>query len=218
MTRRTVALLGDSMTDCWGDAKELRDELVRLRPQVEWDIENHGLGGTRLGYGLWRLSNDYDKNGARRACLSFGGPDLVLVESFAYNNRADGQGWVDEYLGVMREVVGMLRRTTRAKVLLWNTIAPDREHFIEPVLAFHATSFERRREMADEVTLYQNALRELARAQGWAFADVAGETSRRSEPLALWINQSDGIHPSRAGYKLCAQVLGEALERENLLD
>jgi len=218
MTRRTVALLGDSMTDCWGDAIELRDELARLRPPFEWNIENHGLGGTRLGYGLWRISNDYDKNNIRCACLSFGDPDLVLLESFAYNNRADGEKWVDEYLGVMRGVVETLRRTTRAKILLWNTIAPDREHFIEPVLAFHATSFERRREMADEVTLYQDALRGLAQNEGWAFADVATETHRRNEPLALWINQSDGIHPSRAGYKLCAQVLGEALERENLLD
>ena len=71
MNTCTLALLGDSMTDCWGeDCPELAAELARRFPHTRFVIENHGLGGTRLGYGLWRIRHDYEKNGALRRCLS----------------------------------------------------------------------------------------------------------------------------------------------------
>ena len=143
-----------------------------------------------------------------------------MVESFAYNNRADGPAWLEEYDAALRQTVAALHEATRAKVLLHLTIPPNRERFIETVPNFHATSPERRAQMADEVTLYLAEVRRIAGEEGWALADVCAEVQKRvagGEKLDWFINQSDMIHPSRYGYAISARVIVQALVEQEMI-
>jgi hypothetical protein len=42
------------------ELQQLAEELKRVWPDREFEIINQGVGGTRVGYGLWRLTNEYE--------------------------------------------------------------------------------------------------------------------------------------------------------------
>ena len=216
-----IALLGDSMTDSWGECPALRDELKRLYGRSAFVIENHGLGGTRLGYGLWRISNAYPKNGSQMPPLSMGNPDVVILESFAYNNRADGPEGLTEYRDVLRSVVEEIKATTKAKFLFCITIPPHRDRFVENVPNFYNTSKTQRQRMADESLLYLDEARRIALDEGWPLADVCADVQKRvaaGENLRRFINQGDNIHPSNYGFWVTARVLVRAIDEHRMIE
>lgn len=58
-----VVMTGDSMTQTFGEgAPIMADALAKAWPDKEFDVINQGVGGTRVGYGLWRLTHEYEVN------------------------------------------------------------------------------------------------------------------------------------------------------------
>jgi hypothetical protein len=212
-----IAIIGDSMTEKWGpDCPQLAAELSRLYARTSFEIENHGLSNTRAGYGLWRISHDYkDSSNLYRPCLSYGDPDIVIIESFAYTNCEDDAESLSEYRDVLRNIWDEIERTTSAKALFYVTIPPDRERFLETTNNFYFTSKVTRQRLADRATLYLEEALRIAQDEAWPTADVYSEVKKKvamGDKLRRYINQSDCLHPSVYGYQAIARVLVRAVD------
>lgn len=222
MNSYRIALLGDAMFESWGEeCPELRQELTRLYAYSQFEIENHGLAGTRSGYGLWRIANDYPKNGAIRRALSYSNPDIVIVESFAYTDSADGPEGLTEYRDILRRIWEEIRQTTHAKTLFCVTQPPERNRFLENVPNYVNSSRALRQRMADDVKLYLDEARAIAEDEGWLLADVCAEVERQvagGEPHRRYIDQNNNCHPSRYGFAAQARVLVRTIDEGRLIE
>jgi hypothetical protein len=217
-----IALIGDGMTEKWGpDCPQLAAELGRLYAYTSFEIDNHGLAGTRAGYGLWRVSHDYkDTAGNYRSCLSYGDPDVVIIESFAYTNCSDDTESLTEYRDVMRNLWDEVERTTAAKMLFYVTIPPDRDRFVESLNNYYYTPKITRQRLADRAKLYLEEALRIAQDEGWPTADVYTDVQKRvasGDKLRRYINQSDNLHPSVYGFEAIARVVVRAIDDNRLI-
>lgn len=218
-----IALLGDGMTERWGPScPQLLAELQRLYSRTEFEIENHGLAGTRAGYGLWRVSHDYkDGHGEYRPCLSYGDPDIVIIESFAYTNCNDDVESLADYRDVLRTLWDEVERTTAAKMLFHVTIPPDRERYLESLNNYYFTPKATRQRLADRVTLYLEEALRIAADEEWPIADAFSDVQKRitgGDKIRRYINQSDNIHPSVYGYEAIARVIVRAVDDYRMIE
>ncbi|MDF2439262.1 MAG: hypothetical protein JWN98_246 [Abditibacteriota bacterium] len=217
-----IALIGDSMFDAWGaDCPEMHQELKRLYSHSEFNIENHGLSGSRAGNALWRIGNDYPRNGQLCRCLSMFNPDVTIVESFAYSNSSDGPEGLSEYRDILRRLVEEIQVTTGSQVLFCLGIPPHRDKFLETMPNFFNTSRATRQRMADDVKLYLDEARRIALDEGWAYADVCMDIEKRAlagEHMRRFINQSDCLHPSRYGYQIMANHITRAIDNHRMIE
>lgn len=216
-----IALIGDSMIERWGDCSQLTEELARIYSRTTFEIENHGLKGSRAGFGLWRIAHDYkDKDGVYIPCVSFGNPDIVVVESFAYSNCNDDVESLPEYRDVLRDLWGEVQRTTAAKILFFVGIPPDRDRFLETSNNFYHTSKITRQRMADRADLYLQEALMIAQDEEWPVADAYTDVQKRvanGDKLRRYINQSDCVTPSLYGYQAMARIIARAFDRHELV-
>lgn len=218
-----ISLIGDSMIEKWGpDCPQLVAELSRLFIRTPFEIENHGLSNTRAGHGLWRVSRDYkDGSGVYRSCLSFGNPDLVIVESFAYTNSNDDAEGLTEYRDVLRRLMEEVERTTAAKALFVVMPGPDRDRYLENLPNFYQTSKATRQRLADRVTLYLEEALRIAQDEEWPVADAYSEVQKRvaaGDNIRRFINQSDNVHPSVYGYETISRVVVRAIDTHRMIE
>ena len=217
-----IALTGDSMMATWGpECPELLHEFKRLYSHSDFIIENHALSDTRAGYALWRMGNDYEVNGERRTSLSYSNPDVVIVESFAYTNRADGPEGLGEYRDVLRRMFEEIERTTTAKAIFCITLPPDRDRFMENISNYAFTSKATRQRMADDVQLYLDEARRIAQDENWPVADMAAEVEKRvtaKESYRRFINQADNLTPSRYGFSVIAQLIVRTIDNHRMIE
>lgn len=217
-----IALVGDSIFDSWGDdCPEMSQELKRLYSHSDFLIENHGLAGSRAGHALWRVSNDYPKDGRLCRCLSMFNPHVTVIDSFAYSNRTDGPEGMSEYRDVLRRLVDEIRTTTASQILFCLSIPPHRDRFLETTPSYFNTSRATRQRMADDVKLYLDEARRIAQDEGWPIADVAIDIEKRvlaGENMRQFINQSDSLHPSRYGFQTMATLITRAIDNNRMIE
>lgn len=219
--RVTVACLGDSMFETMGEeCAILKRELQTAYPQVEWVVQNHGVGSTRANYALYRLTHDYEHWGRTVKSLAYQNPDLVLLESFAYNHTLDREEGLKPYQAVMTRIVEHIRLYTGAKILFVRTIPPDHSRFLESVPNFYELPLENRQIIARTVDMYMAEAKEWAEGQGLPCADAYAaclEEIGRGVPHERFVDPGDNIHPSEYGHLAVARCIVEALQREELV-
>lgn len=214
-----IVLLGDSMTEGAGkDCKYLREYLRAQNPSIDFKLFNYGVGGTRVGYGLWRLTNSYEFNGERYCPLVELDPDVVFVESFAYNNGSDGNfpGGLDHFRAMHQSIIDTLGSKTKAQIIYCVTIAPDCEHFLESVPNFIYTPVSIRRRMALDREVYLKEAVKIAGFNQLPVVNIYAETLKLANsgtPLSTFIDPADWIHPSAEGHKLTAAMMVETLTK-----
>ncbi|NQU39861.1 MAG: SGNH/GDSL hydrolase family protein [Lentisphaerae bacterium] len=219
-----IVATGDSMTETAGaGCPALATALAVAFPARAFEIVNQGVGGTRVGYGLWRLTHAYEFNARPYPSLVSLDPDLVLLESFAYNNGSDGlQGdGLTHFCDMHRKMVATIRSQTRALIVMVVTIAPDGEHFLETVPNFMHTPRSIRRWMAEDRARYLEAAVDLAAELDLPLANVYAATLKAEQqgtPLGRWIDQTDWIHPGPEGHGLTAEVTVQTIRQHRLLE
>ena len=221
--RIKIVALGDSMTDTAGDGcPELYNELKRFYPEKDFEIYNYGVGGTRVGYGLWRLTNDYEFNSKKYKALVKLNPDVVLVESFAYNNGSDGprENGLPHFRKMHLEIIKTIREKTNAKIVYVVTIAPDKEHFLESVPSFYNTPVSIRKWMAEDRMVYLEETIKLANDLNLPLVNVyqaSLDEAEQGTPLGKWINPKDWIHPGKKGHWFIAKNIVKVLIEKNII-
>jgi hypothetical protein len=214
-----IACLGDSMTAFWGpEMPELRASLEREFPEQPFELFNYGVSGTRAEYGMYRVTHDFPNpfgTGIQK-CLSSVSPDLVVVESFAYNHRLDGKHRIDNYHQVLRRLIEELKATTPAQLVFLITIPPDKDNFLDHIPTYRDVAIELRQEWAAYSEMYLEAAVQFAQQEKLPYINVferVREKVSAGVPIRWFIDQNDHIHPSRYAYECIAEEIATAIHR-----
>ena len=219
MTTYRIALLGDGLFESWGECHELHTELRRLYQLTDFEIYNHGRYNSRAGYGLFRIANASQKPGGRSVRvvppLLMDDPHIVVVESFAYTQRADGPEGLTEYRDLLRAIWAELEATTRAKRIFAIGPPPLRDRFGESAPELVNTSRALRSRMADDERLYLDEARGIAQDEGWPMTGVPTEIDKLiglGDSPRRFVNGADNILPSRYGFEAMAAALVQTMD------
>lgn len=216
----TVAFLGDSMTDTLGaDLRLVADELARIYPATSFTLLNYGVGGENIVSGLARVTAETTYLGVVRPPLIAQRPDLVIIESFAYNPFSFETGALEQHWLSLAYIVDAIgANLPDARIVIAATIAPNSRVFGDgaPGLAFSAQD---KLERTQTIKRYlENALR-FAQSEQLPFADAYHPSvDSNGEGKLLYINPGDHIHYSDAGRQLFARTVVETIGNHKLLE
>lgn len=223
MTKRmhyTIAFLGDSMIDTLGsDLRLVRDELTTVYPKTTFTLLNYGVGGENIVSGLERVTRETTHLGEIRPALISLRPDVVVIESFAYNPFTFETGALEQHWLSLAYIVDALRTNLPdTNVVIATTIAPNSTVFGDGAsgLAFR---LQEKRERTQIIKRYlENAIR-FARSERLPLADAYHPSvDSAGEGKMLYINPDDHIHYSDAGRKLFAATVAETIVTNKLLE
>ena len=225
MTPLRLIAIGDLMTEAAGPAlPHLAVALREAWPGVPFDLVNLGRSGTRAGLLLWRLTHDEWIGG--RLCPSVVSlqPDIVLVESCAHVNAADGvigDDGLKHFRDMHWRVVATLREKSAADLVEVVTLPPDGEHLLETAAAYVHTPAAIRRWMAKDRRVYLEEAVRMAQAWELPLANVyqaALDAMAKGVPLARFIAALDWQQPSEEGHRLTARIVVEALRQHHVVE
>lgn len=213
----TIAVLGDSMVDTLGPGvPHLAAELRAYYPGVSFQILNYGVGATNIEYGITRIMSDYDYLGNHIAALASTSPDLVVLESFAYNPLPVTDGVTRHWLDLARMVDTLRSSLPGSRLLIVSTIAPNASIFGDSILNW---SPEEKQRKVTEIKEYLDSTIKFAQSQRIPAADVFHPSlGADGNGKLAYINPGDHIHYSDAGRELFARIVSNAIVSNKLLE
>lgn len=214
----TIALLGDSMTDTLGiDFPALQTLLKQKFPGIQPFIINYGVGGTNIDQGIPRITSGYSYQGRSLKAMAEEHPDIVILESFAYNPFPFDEGALEKHWLSLSYAVDSIRTNIPgAKIVIGVTIAPNTNVFGDGAgLSFQPKD---KQERTNVIRNYLESTIQFAKGEHFPLAD-AYTPSRDStgNGILKYINRGDDIHPSGDGATLYAQAVVTAIVSAGLL-
>jgi hypothetical protein len=215
----TIAILGDSMIDTLGsDLPALKKALGQYFPTNVFNLLNYGVGARDIEYGLFRLTNNYEYQGRQVASLISQNPDIVVVESFAYNNFGNTEEGINRHRLLLETITSTLKnQLPNAKIIIATTIAPNSIVFGQGIKDLHLTALDRL-EKATTTKLYLQDTVDFAQIKGFPLADTYHLTLFNNDGSTEFINPSDNLHPSTAGATLFSDLIADTIFRNKLLE
>lgn len=216
----TIAVLGDSMVDTLGlGLPHLGKSLAEFYPGVKFTLLNYGAGGTNIDYGWQRLTNDYLYLGNYIPALVSQNPDIVVIESFAYNPFSQEEGVLEHHWLKLAQIVEVLKaRLPQVKIVIAATIAPNAKVFGDgaPGLAYDAAA--KQQKVATIKKYLENTVR-FAQSQKLPLADAYhASLNSNGNGRESYINPGDHIHYSDAGRALFATAVANTIISNRLLE
>ncbi len=209
----TVAVLGDSMIDVLQpDLPQLRSALDDDFPETEFDLFNFGVGASDLEYAVERLTNEYEYLGSKYPSVLSVEPDILVLESFAYNNFGYGQEGLDKQWLLIGDIITQTEKISPdTKIILSATIAPNSTIYGKGIDGIHWNQAERL-VRTEAVKDYLENIINFAGSQGYPIADAyAPSLDAYGEGKPVYINSKDNLHPSGPGGELYSRKVAEAI-------
>jgi lysophospholipase L1-like esterase len=217
---QTIALLGDSMIDTLGPATDIiNTSLKEVYPKTQFTFLNYGVGATNIEYGLERLTHDYTYLGQQIPALLSKQPDVVVIESFAYNPLSGGIKDLDKQWLTLGTIVTLIKTSLpKTKIVIAATISPNAKVFGDgaPAISFSAQD---KIERVNVIQKYLENAIHFAQSFHLPLADVYHESlisGGNGNPQL--INSGDHIHYSEEGRRLFAQKVAQAIIENRLLE
>ncbi len=200
---KTIVLLGDSMIDTYDFMEsgfpELRSKLKNIDSEINYVLKNHGVGGTDVSLGLERISKPYNYVARQRKLQSVleEKPDLVVVESFAYNHWTASEEDLGKYIETHQKIIESL--IDKTKIILMTTICPNRNTFAQGVIGL-GWNQQRQLDEYQLVIKYLELFSNFAKNSGLPFLDLfASSINDHGTGETRYISNVDFIHLSYAG-------------------
>lgn len=196
----TIAFLGDSMIDTMGpDLPAVADDLKATYPATNFTLLNYGVGATNIEYGIERITNDYTYLGKQIPALDSTHPDIVVLESFAYNPFSDPDGGVNRHWLDLGKAVDTLRQNIPSvKIVIAATIGPNSAVFPGNLAAVRA---------------YLESTVAFAKGEHLPLVDAYHPSlDRNGNGLLAYIKPGDHIHYSDAGRTFFAHLIVNTLQ------
>jgi lysophospholipase L1-like esterase len=211
-----VILYGDSMTEYLHQPpRMLTDALQVLHPGHVYEISNWAIGGTRAELVLYRMLYEFWHGRQRMLPLIQSQPDIVVIESCAFNNANDHEEGLANFRQIWDQILVACREhAPNARIITYLTIgsSPMVPEERSNRLFFHALPdvFALRHKWRE---IYQDAFEQWVTEAGVECVNVRNEV-KRQEALGVsrehWIS-ADGVHPNPAGVELISQKLATAI-------
>jgi len=210
----TIAFLGDSMIDTMGpELPAVNNKLSATYPTTDFTLLNYGAGGTNIDYGIERITNGYTYLGNQIPSLVSTRPDIVVVESCAYNPFPDADGGINRHWIALAKAVDTIRENLPgAKIIIAATIAPNSTVFGDGAagVAFGAQD---KIERTTVIKQYLDSTVKFAASQHLPLADAYhASLNGNGDGILTYINGGDHIHYSDAGRALFAQKIVSAIQ------
>lgn len=216
-TSYTIALLGDSMTDTLGrDLPNLKNLLYSNFPNYTFSLLNYGQGGTDLDSGLYRLTNATNYLGAEYPPLLSFKPDILVVESFAYNHWSGEKYDLDRQWITLARIIDTVReKSPDTKIVLAASIAPNKHIFGDGVLNWSGALKENSSLI---IKAYLQNMVNFATSEHYPLADAYHPSlDSTGNGLEQYINIGDHLHPSPEGALLYSQKIIEAIKSNAMI-
>jgi lysophospholipase L1-like esterase len=215
----TIALLGDSMIDTLGPGiPALQTDLKNMYPGTSFTLLNYGDGGTNIDFGIDRIINSYTYLGNHIPSLASTHPDIVVLESFAYNPFPVVDGVDRHWLALARAVDTIHQYVPGAKIIIAATIAPNSMVFGDGAAGL-AFSAQDKIERTTVIKQYLDSTVKFAIGEHLPLADAYhASLTANGEGKLTYINGGDHIHYSDAGRALFAKKLSDVIVNNRLLE
>lgn len=216
-TSFTIALLGDSMTDTLGRSlPQLRSLLQNAYPHFTFSLLNYGQGATDLESGLNRLTNSTDYLGTSYPPLLSYKPDILVVESFAYNHWSGEKYDLDrQWLDYAKIVDTVRQNSPQTKIVFASTIAPNKNIFGDGVLNWPQALKE---QSAIIIKAYLQNMINFATSEHYPLSDAYHPSlDAYGNGLPQYINGGDHLHPSGDGGMLYSQKIVDTIKSNGLI-
>jgi len=209
----TIAFLGDSMIDTMGPGlAAVNNKLSLTYPATNFTLLNYGVGGTNIDYGIERITNSYNYLGNQIPSLVSTHPDIVVVESFAYNPFPITSGVDRHWIALAKAVDTIRQHLPGAKIIIAATIAPNSTVFGDGAAGL-AFSKEDKFIRTALINQYLDSTVKFAASQHLPLADAYhASLNANGDGILTYINGGDHIHYSDAGRALFAQKVVSALQ------
>jgi hypothetical protein len=215
----TIVVLGDSMIDTLNPGlPQLAAALQKLYPAKKFNLINYGYGASNIEYGLYRLTNDFEYLDKKYSSLISLKPDLVVIESFAYNNFGNTQSGIDRQWLALGAITTILKeQLPDTKIVLASTIAPNSVVFGNGIPGTNFSALEKI-EKTKTIKLYLQNLVNFATSQNFPLADAYHPSLINGEGNRDYINQGDNLHPSGPGGEFFCQTVAQTIFNNQLID
>ena len=206
------------MVDTLGtDLPHLKNLLEKTYPSYSFALLNYGQGATDMEQGLYRLSNSttyLDKN--YPPLLSYK-PDILVVESFAYNHWSGQSYDLDRQWLTIAKIIDKIKEVSPdTKIILAATIGPNSNSFGDGKLNWPK---QLKWDAALVTRAYLQNLINFATSEHYPLADTYHPSiGPNGNGLETYINQGDHLHPSEAGKQLFSQKIVETIKTNNLIN
>ncbi len=216
MINLKLALYGDSMTEYLHTPPRILAALLQeRRPDLTFDLLNYGVGATRAELVLYRLRYEFWHGRQRMLPLPVLQPDVVVLESCAFNNSNDQQAGIDNFARIWDEIYDTCRQLApQARFIPVLTIPSSPQPPAEKAnrLFFHAGPeiFANRHHWRE---IYQQRFIEWITDHGLPLVNVRRavlDMESRGTPRMNWI-AADGVHPNPAGVELISTAIADAV-------
>ncbi len=216
-TTYSLIILGDSMVDTLGrNLPDLKNLLAQSFPKYSFAVLNYGFGSTDLESGLARLTKGSKYlNKYYPPLLSFQ-PDILVVESFAYNHWTGEKSDLDRQWLTYSKIIDTVReKSSTTKILFAAAIAPNSLKYGDGVLNWGK---DLKWQSAQVTRAYLQNMIGFAKSQNMPVADAyTPSLDKDGNGLLEYISSFDNLHPSKEGALLFSQKIVEAMKSNNLI-
>lgn len=213
-----IAVLGDSMIDTLQPGlPQLQSALQKYYPNVKFLITNNGTGGQNIENGLYRLLNSYEYLGQKYPSVISQKPDIIIVESFAYNNFGNSSSGIDrQWLALGAITTNIKEKLPSTKIVLAATIAPNSVIFGNGVPGTNFSSLEKI-EKSSTIKLYLQNLVNFATSEHYPLANAYHPSLISGEGNKNLINAQDNLHPSGPGGQFFCDTVAKTIFDNQLI-
>lgn len=201
-----IAVYGDSMVDTMGEVLEyLEHSLKRRYPTTQFTLYNYGQGSQNVEDGIQRLLNEFNYNDRHYPSLLTLHPDILIVGSFAYNPFSPYDSLKHKKL--LSQLVTQ-SYTLADQVYMLAEISPLRANFGKGPNGVNWTGntpYIHSGQIIEQLKNVKEVSQELHVPIINAFSLT--NDGRPKDGLTVYINPSDGIHPSVAGHEFTADLI-----------
>lgn len=213
----TIAILGDSMIDTLGrDLPDIQRLLKDAYPSKSFALFNYGFGSTDMESGLKRLTSTTTYLDRSYAPLLSWKPDILVIESFAYNHWGGTYSDLDRQWTTLVKIIDTVKEySPETKIILASTIAPNSNIYGDGVLNWGS---DLKWNAANLTKMYLENMSRFASSANLPFADAYHPSlGSDGNGLKIYINSGDHLHPSAEGALFFSQKVVETIKNNQLI-
>jgi len=211
-----LALIGDSMIDTLS-SDICQKSLTSYFPQTNFNLLKYGYGSTTIESALKRLTEMTVYLGKNYASVLSQNPDLIVIESFAYNNYGNSESGINRYRQALTNIIKVINdQSPKTKIVLAATIAPNSISFGNGLKDIHFSALEKI-EKTNTIKLYLQNLINFGSENNLPVANAYQSSLFNQEGLESLISSGDHLHPSPLGTQLFCDTLAKTIFDNHLL-
>lgn len=205
-----LALIGDSMIETLSDTT-CQASFQKYFPTTKFNLLKYGYGSTNIESAAERLTENTTYLDQNNPSILSQDPDIILIESFAYNNFGNSQSGIDRQSRALQNLIDTIKKKSSSiKIILASTIAPNSVTFGNGAKDVHYSALEKI-DKSTTIKLYLQNLINFAGKNKLPLADAFHPSLFGRDGLNELINPADNIHPSELGSELFCDTVAKTI-------